>query len=101
MALFGVWEGCKLTLLLRLALLGVWEGIDVCGCVGRQMEGNDNIEQNGKNYQAKSVKNDLQIVWKGMNACGCVGRQIKMEKKYQGKSVKNDLEAQVLTLTRA
>ena len=34
MALFGVWEGCKLTFLLKLALLGVWEGIDVCGCVG-------------------------------------------------------------------
>ena len=41
-ALLYVWVGCKLTLLLRVVLLSVWEGIDtsidVCGCVGRQME---------------------------------------------------------------
>ena len=33
-----VWVGCKLTLLLRVALLSVWKDIDVCGCVGRQMK---------------------------------------------------------------
>ena len=37
-------------------LQSVWEGINVCGCFGRQMEGNDSIEQNGKNLLGKKCK---------------------------------------------
>ena len=49
----GVWIAFKLTLLLRVALLRVWKGTDICGCVGRQIKGNDSIEQMEKTIREK------------------------------------------------
>ena len=47
------------------------------------------LNKQKKNYQGKSVKNDLQSVWEGIDVCGCVGSQMEgngsieqMEKIY-------------------
>ena len=57
-----MWVGCKLTLLLRVVLLSVWEGIDtsidVCRCVGRQMEEMTELTK-WIFWGGKTVKNDL------------------------------------------